>query len=566
MATNNKQFQGHPQFLFDQRNGALSYVNRITGKEQYIAGQDNILHDALVCIGDSNTQFGQQLRATSQYDGVSLKPCTITTTNLGAGSWVISGSSVVYAGIGGGLGGTLATDGKGGLNWTATGDSSAGPTVDCTRGGWFRLTSGQNAASDIVVTVRGGTQPPGAAGTGAVTVSGIPTITDFDFTGYLAHMAGLLGATFKDYRGYGIPTCTSLDALKFTPQALANPCSAVIIQIGTNDPNSGLITSAAVSISNIKQIIDIACDTAPQVFVGDIYPFPGGTTTVQMWLAEVSVAIEQYCKTKNNCTFMSAYDKLIDPTAFTASSVTGKTGAFRADNLHTQPYGAYLVGLKYSNVIAGVFPTKKQRLCTIDAWDSTLQVGAWNPNPTLRGVAGAGSGSNGWTGTVPTSWTAGRSGATQTCVGSFSAAGDGGISWYTMTLGNGVAGEYSSLKETAAVGVPSGVNIGDYFQITCQLTIGGCTGNGLGILQMQANSTSNIQGAYPINMAASQVITTFTTENPVYEFKSEPQKLVTGVIGFDLIIRAGLMDGTSTAAVGFRNFRIEKCAGPILST
>lgn len=514
--------------------------------------------DALICIGDSHVQRGQFYRRIGFWTGKPTRAATITTTNLGAGSWVI-GTCQVGGEAGGGLGGTLTTDGVGGLNWQASGDSSPGPTINCSAGGWFQLESGQNTVNPIFVMIRGNTTPPNTPGnTGAVSVSGISTLTDYDLRGFISQLAGKCGDTFKDYRGYGIPTCTTADCLKYLPQVLSFSAECAVLNIGTNDPNSGSIASASVSIANIKTIIDQLSAQIPTVIVVDIYPFPGGTTTVQQWLARVSAAIRAYSRTKLNVFFLSPYDKLINPNTWAVSSITGKTGIFNADNLHLTPYGSDIVANTIFSFLSGKYRMERQRKCTIDSWDSTTQVGAWNVNPTMRGTAGTVTALVGITGTAPDSWTLNRSGSTQLCTTSFVAAADGGIDWFTMNVSGATAGDYHFL--TINVAVPAGVNVGDFFRLTAEMTIGGMTGTGLGILQMQANGGGTAQNAYVVNTTDN--VATFTTEAPVYQFTSEPQILQSGIASFAMAIRVGA-NAAATGVVGFRNFRMEKCAGPV---
>lgn len=524
-----------------------SQSNTIALTSQRFSGQ----RKPMLFVGDSLT-YGASGRVAMGWDGTNAKEALITLANLGAASWIVNGW--IASGPGGGLGGTLDHDGTGRVRWQATGDTY-GEYVNCSQGGWFKIPSGTNTANAITIAVRGATKPP-AAGTGAVTVGGIPNITDWNFLGFASHVAGALADTFTDYRCLGISGCTSADALKYLPQALSYDYEAVHIQIGVNDASNAI--TADKTVENVKAMIDYAAARVPTVTVGDIFPVPSGAAADQAILAQTSAAIRAYCHTKTNVIFVSAYDQLVDRNAWSGAGVTALTGVF-ADGLHFNPFGGHRAAQPLVEKLRDIYPRERQRLSQVDTYSATLQTGAWNINPTLRGTGGTVAGSAGITGTSPNNWSLTRSGTAQTCTTSFTPAADGGLDFYTMAVAAAASNDTHRLEQVA--NVPAGIAVGDFFRIVAEITIGATTAGGLSTFQVQANASGNQQAMYLFSQ--TRAIATFTTEAPVYSFTSEPQPLVAGVTGFTLGLRVGAAVG-GTGTIGIRNFRIEKCAGPIL--
>lgn len=521
----------------------------------------------LVGLGDSLTYGGQPYRYRGLWSGKGFYVASLNTSTLGA-TWVID------VAIDGGApthpDGLLETDGFGNLRWTLTGDSTPGTWVNVANGGWYYLSSGTSPYG-LYCSVRGGTTPPAIATSGAVTTSGaaVPNIQDYNLLGYWPWLTGALGDTFADYEAYGISGATTADILKFAPQALATDVEAVVILMGVND-NPTTAAVAATLIANTKATIDLARAKARRVYVCDIFPYPGATATVQKYLALASSAIRAYCRTKQNVRFVSAFDRLYSANALSiAGYASARPGCFNpADSLHLQPYGGYQAAVPVITAVAQDYPIEPVRHSAIETWDATLQVGAWNSNPMLRGTAGTVTPSNGTTGTAPDGTTLQRSGTTQLCTTSFDASlganglSDGGADWFCMSVSGAAANDYHKLI-FPAVAVPSGAVAGDYFQISVEIKPFSITGTGIAILSVQANSNSLIQNAYLHQLQSGRQLATFTTEQPTLLLRSEPQKLVAGVTSFDLQIRLGADSGGGAGKVGFRILRIDKVAGPI---
>lgn len=65
------------------------------------------------------------------------------------------------------------------------------------------------------------------------------------------------------------------------------------------------------------------------------------------------------------------------------------------------------------------------------------------------------------------------------------------------------------------------------------------------------------------SLTSGRNVNTFSTELPVLYLQSEPQILLTGTTSFTLAIRVGADAASGTGVMGFRNFRIEACNGPV---
>lgn len=517
-------------------------------------------------LADSLTQGGQTAKTGPEYQ-LQFNQTTITqASNLGGITWIpyamVDGRA--NGGIAQTVAGTLFTDSIGRVAWQAAGDT-VGPYVDVSNGGWPYLKSGTFANSGITLAVRGATAPvPNQSST--VQTAGFPVINDYNLIGHVAFVAGAFGDTFYDYEAFAIAGCTSADALKFAPQAFVTPTEATVIMVGVNDlPTTDDAVKA--SAANIKGIIDIASAKSRRVYIHEIWPNPSATTAVNKNYATVSQIVKAYCDTKPNVKFISAYGRMVNPNTLTVGGNTplsnpgGKTGVFNAaDNLHTNPYGAWLGALPTIEAMSRDFPIVASEYTTLDTWNPVAAAGSLNVNPTLRGVGGTVTGSVGITGTAPDSWTLNRTGAAQLCTTSFKPAADGGLDWYSMAVSGAAAtGEFHEL--TQIVPLPTGVVAGDYVQLVGEFCILSTTGNGLATVAFQAAGSGNLQLPYLVQ--TSRPVANFTTEQPILRLRGTPMEVLPGVTSFTLRLRVGCAYVAATSGagdVGTRKFRFEKCA------
>lgn len=522
--------------------------------------------DTFLALGDSLTYGGSPGRAPGIFDGRPWYGNTTITTlaNMGGtGTFAGAGNWLNYAMVDGRIAaasanGTLNTNSSGWMRWTLTGDT-AGPYVDVTQGGWYYLDSG-TPNQGILVAIRGNTSPSVNTSTG-VTTAGVASISEANFIGYIAWVAGAMGDTFSDYQAWGITGATTADILKYAPQALAKSVEAVSILAGVNDAPATDAACAA-TIANLKAIIEIARSKANRVYVNEIAPNPSATVVVNQYLAKVSDAIRAHCRTfKTQVRFISAFDRMANPNTLTIggavplSNPGGRSGVFNPlDNLHFMPFGAYTFAKPLVDALQKDYQREQVRSNTVSAWSSTLGVGALNLNPCLRGSAGTGSGAGGITGPVPDSWTLTRSGSNQVCVASFDADPNGGMDWYSLSVSGAAQFEYHELNQI--VTLPAGVTVGDYVQFSLELMINSTTSPGLAILQAQANGANTASYVFQL----SRSVNTFTNELPVLHYRTEPLKILTGNTSFNLRIRVGAnhVGGTGAGKVSFRKFLMEK--------
>lgn len=511
----------------------------------------------LLFIGDSRTQFGQPYRrpgtkATGAFDG--------RTVYITSGTFNASTQWIAYAIIDGTAAlnsqGIISSDSAGLLSYAHAGDSS-GPKVDVSTGGWFYLQSGTNGVG-ITIAVRGNSAKVLNAG-GTYATSGFPLVWDYDLRGHIAWIAGAFSDTFSDYRAYAIPGASTADVLKFIPQAFTTDVEAAVLACGVNDigDTGSTIAQASAAIANLKAIIDYANKRVKRLYVCDVWQAPNKDSAAQRNIDRVNTAIREYCRTAPRTRHVGSNNQLVN---FSATGCTAKTGTYFTDNLHLVSYGAYRASI---NIIAKMrqdYPSDGQHKGALDLWDSTLMTGALNPNPTMVGTTGTGSGSNGVTGTVPTSWSITRAGATQTCVGAIEAATDGGHDWYTMTVTGATAADYHQLQASINP-IPTGVAIGDYYRIVAEIKIGAMTTPGIAVLYMACTGNGNTNNDVLIQLQGGWNIDTFTTENPILSLTSEPQKLL-ALDPMTLRLRVGGAVGGG-GTIGIRNFRIEKVAAPI---
>lgn len=512
-------------------------------------------------IGDSRTRFGQPWRrpgdaTTGAFDG--------RTVYVTSGSFSASTQWIAEAVIDGTAGlntqGVISSDANGLLSYAHAGDT-AGAKVDVTNGGWFYLQSGTNGVG-ITIGVRGNTAKVLNAG-GTYATSGYPLSWDYDPKGHVTWIAGQLGDTFSDYRAYAMQGASTQDIIKQLPQMFAAPVEAALLELGVNNiPDSGsTLAQCQALIADWKTIIDYACQRVRKLYVIDIFPAAVKDTAAQKWIAKANSAIRAYCRTTRNARFIQTQHQVAK---FSNTVATSIAGCFK-DELHLLPFGGYRVSVPIVTAIRRDYPHETQYRDNLDVWDSTLQVGAWNLNPTFTGSGGTGSGSNGVTGSVPTSWSAVRGGTTQLCALSTEVATDGGPDWLVMTLTGDPAAVAATDFHTLQASVnpfPSGVAVGEYFRIVAEVRIGAMTGGGLAALNLYANNNTNTNQISLLQVLAGWPIASFTTENPVLQLPSEPQKLLDITSPLTLRFRAGAA-ASATAVISIRNYRIEKCDGPI---
>lgn len=532
-------------------------ISVFNAKTPNIAAQEK---RRFVLLGDSRTQFGQPYRAPDIFDGRTWYITGGNFAGLGASAWIpyviMEGTATINTQ------GILSSDATGLLSWAYNGDTP-GPKVDVSQGGWFFLQTGTLGVGLLVAVL--GASAKVLNGGATVTNSGFPLVWDYDLRGHVPWIAGALGDTFSDYQAWGIPGATTQDIIKFMPQVFSKQptAEAVFIEAAVNNiPNTGsTVTQANNTIADMKTIINYISGRANNTYVSDIWPAPVKDTAAQKYIDRINSAIRAHCRTLRNVWWVPSSNRLANYTPGASGVATGKTGTYQ-DNLHLLAYGAYQATINPLNIIKQHYPPSGSNLAAIDPWDATLQAGALNPNPTMLGTAGTGSGSNGVTGTVPTNWSITRTGTTQTCAGAIVAANDGGNPWYTMTVAAATLNDFHQLQSSINP-FPSGIALGDYYRIVVEMQIGAMSAGGIGTIYIACTGNTNLNNAVVVQLISQAwPVDTFTTENPVLTLASEPQKLLDITTPYTLRMRVGAVVG-GTGTIGIRNYRIEKVPGPI---
>jgi len=502
-----------------------------------------------LCVGDSRTRYGSPGREPGIFDG---RTKYLTTGGI-SGSWmpdIIMDGSAPLNGTG-----TLASDATGRVRWTLTGDT-AGPWTDVSQGGWYYLPSGTPTNAGLFVSVLASVSPV-LNGSATCTAGGYPFSWDYDLRGHSTWIAGALGGRFRDYQGYAIGGCKTSDVVKFMPQMFKTPVDSMYLQAGVNDiPNTGATTvQRDALIANLKTIIDYCAARVRRLYVGEIFAASVKDATGTKYLAQADTAIREYCREVTGVRFVQANDRLV---TYTTTNVVSRAGMY-GDNLHLAPYGASTAPISLIDAVKEDSPFAGLRRVPLDAWDSTLQTGVINPNPTF--VGSGGTATTGVTGVVPAGWAFALSGTTQTIVGSNVAATDGGPDWYQVTFAAASASDYHVLRVTG-LAVPAGIAVGDYLRLAFDGAVGEMTGNGLALFTVFVDNTTTTNNITLIQLQPGNNVATFGTEYRPLELSSEPQKWLDVTATMRVQIRIGGAVG-GTGNVRMRNLRLEKVAGPI---
>jgi lysophospholipase L1-like esterase len=538
---------GAAQIVTDANNNTVGIVGADGKKVTRLI--PSMQQKPLLFIGDSLT-----MGASSRLPNISSHIPLWNTTNLVATAfgtnWVVQ--IILDGRIPNTSTGILETDGSSKLRWTLTGDS-VGAWVDVSLGGFFTLSSG-TSPYQLFVKMRNAsasnTIAPVIAGAGAVTVSGgASSINNYDLLGFPAWVVGAVGDTFSDYVMCGISGDTSENLLSRLPQALSySEYGAIVLLIGTND-NPSSIPQVTASVNRIKAIIDLCLAKNDRLYVGDIFPRGDNTVAARRYLALVSTQIRAYCQSKFGVRFWSGWDAMVDPTAMPTTLLTGVQ---QPDNLHLMPYGGYRASQELIRQIKYDFFVEQPRKSQIDSYDSSLLIGSWNLNPTLRGTAGSVTASRGITGTAPDNWTVDRgngAGGTQTCTTTFEPVSDGTF-WYALNVANAGASDYHTITQT--FNIPAEITDGMFFRCFSELKIF----NANLISTVELSMVTNI-GTRAYALLLNKNLSTFSTEQPEIFIPSESFVKLAGMTSITLSLRFGGAAGSS-GKIGVRSIRVEK--------
>lgn len=232
----------------------------------------------------------------------------------------------------------------------------------------------------------------------------------------------------------GVPgnTIGALTARWTTDVNNQNP-SAVMTRIGTNDVSAGSTTNTTTFASDYQPIIDWHLTNNIPGLIHAIPPEVGtpGTAIVARnnWLSAQCAAHPSLLKFVN------------DSLALGDGSYTANA-TYMPDGTHMNGYGRRKQAEAMASTLAALFGNAESRL--LDPTDNTLTNPASNQhvkNPHMSGTGGTVG--SGFTGTMPTYWTASRSGAATATVAIVAAdAGDPvQVPWLRLTPQTGASGE-----------------------------------------------------------------------------------------------------------------------------
>lgn len=518
---------------------------QLVSGQPYAFGQRALL-TSMVIVGDSLTSRGLWPDAPKGW-GQLLQTGAYTNFNA-AGQWVADGA---WSGTTpGGTTASLQTDGLGNIRLTVTGQTP-GAWVDVRDGGFVTIPSHTPTISIYLALVA--SKRLNVPAVDAMTTGGIVSIQELTTIVYPTWLRGMIGPDV-DVRIFGISGDDLNGVSLRLDKHIAHGPDALVLHVGTNDTME-TIAQVEERAQFYAGLVDHALEKVPMVYIGGLFPRSGLTDALRSLRATFSEKLRSLSLSRRlRVRYWDGYQTMANPTI---NDGTGRPGAMGPDGLHCNPYGAYLGAAAAFSVIKEDWTLPLIGVGTRGAssWNPTSRTGSIMLNPTLKGSGGVGSGTQGITGPVPTSWTASRpAGAAQTLVIS-SQSSLTGQDQTLFTVANAAAAEYHEL--TQFVAIPAGLVAGDYVQLEVEMQI--MAASNLATLQVMANLNASANAVYMLQQ--SRALGTFApgVAQPPLSLRSDPMLITPGATTVSVSMRIGGPAGCSGAvAFGLLDLVAEK--------
>lgn len=220
--------------------------------------------------------------------------------------------------------------------------------------------------------------------------------------GYFTYANGKLGAALRLVRNCGFSTRETSFIKDKAQDAIDSGAAWCIVMAGTNDVIAA--TASATTIDNLKSIYAALNASGMRIVACTIPPFGAGyasQATANPLLITVNEWIRQYVASQDGMILADVHAAVVSPTSATGDA---KTNALQSDDIHWNPYGAYLAGVAIADAMR---PHIQARAVLTASASDTYDVDATNPNiwpnaPFDATATGASAG--GITGDVAAGW------------------------------------------------------------------------------------------------------------------------------------------------------------------
>lgn len=441
------------------------------------------------------------------------------------------------------------------LTWAAFGET-AGPAVDVSAGGWFRLESSV-AGHDCCVTLLKANEP--ASGTNTVTVTGSSTYVGNTFgqtfvSQWNAYRGNPFGENQYFYAGSGF-TPTQLVLSQAQWEGIYTDIT--VIDIGTNGVDT--VATADSEMLKLLSIISARQAAGSRCIVSTINLNNNASDTVTQAESYFNSRLLELSKSWGFETF-DANPYLTNELSGTLS-LPGKPDCYNTDALHLSAKGAYFKAVFALDPVLYPYVRRKNVIQpALASYDSALSPkGNLVVNGQFLGSAAA-TGTR-MSGEKPSNWT-------QNCVGGSVLAAVGKMPagatpvartdrpgyWAVWDLNNagGVAGEYLQCYSAAFIS-GSNYSAGDTIIMSGECMVQAVAANpGVIGIQMQVGSTSagQIYALYSLGTGVAP-LGDCNGGQIIFKFESMPLTLPVGAtnlsVAFNVLMAAG---GTATFGIG----------------
>lgn len=331
-------------------------------------------------------------------------------------------------------------------------------------------------------------------------------------SGYWVFANGLMNGALRLVENLGQSSETTAMMVARLSAVVNFPSQEIWVLAGANDVVGS--TTVATTIANLKAMYQAFRGQGRIVRALTIFPLGSGHAqfaTATPKIQQINEWIRQYCRKTNGMILVDTYAALVDPASATGAPLAN---ALRADNVHLQTYGAYLVGQAVKNSFNGQLPNPAGILtsCQVDNYAAN----ASNPNIWVGApwVNSGGSISDVVSGTAGTGFNVASSGnAGRVAVASVPARSDGYGYDQQVVFISAAAADSVTIQQQNSATLPGRVVAGEQYLLRFAWAISNVSGSGLSYIRCQIQCTVDGvtvalgSGMHPVAFGANNVNT-----------------------------------------------------------